>query len=76
MGVTHKNVLDDGAMQPKKICQHLTLDFCNELVRVELSKNSVDVDGADTLDPSDIIRIQIHYDCMCCLDYVYILLPY
>ena len=74
LGVTHKNVLDDVAMQPKKIFQDLTFDFCNELLRVELPKNSVDVDGADTIDPNDITRIKIHRDCMCCVNFILILL--
>ena len=52
--------------------QDLTFDFFNKLVRVELPKNSVDVDEANTLDPNDITGIQIHRDCMCCLDYIYI----
>lgn len=51
-------------------------DFFNKLLRVELPKNSVEVDGADTLDPNDISIIRIHRDCMCCLYYIYILLQY
>ena len=76
LGVTHNNVLDDVAMQPKKLFQDLTFDFCNELARVELPKNSVEVDGADTINPNDITRIRIHRDRMCFVNFIVILLPY
>ena len=72
LGVTSKNVLDDGSMQPKHIFQELTFDFCNELIRVELPKNSVDVEGFETLNPNDITRIRIHRDCMCCMYHILI----
>ena len=72
LGVTSKNVLDDGSMQPKQIFQELTFDFCNELIRVELPNNSVDVEGVETLNPNDITRIRIHRDYMRYLYYILI----
>ena len=74
LGVSNKNVFNNGVMQPKQIFQDLTFDFCNKLICVELSPNSVDVDGSDTLDPNYSSRIRIHRDCMCCLSFIYILL--
>ena len=78
-GVADKNVLDDIAMQPKSIFQKLTFDFCNDLIKVQLPPNAVDVDGWDSLDPNDASRIRIHRDCksfMCMfLDYMTISPP-
>ena len=63
-GVANKNVLDNGAMQPKQIFRKLTFNFCNELIHVNLPPNSIGVEGWDTLNANDLSRIRIHCDCM------------
>ena len=62
-GVQGRRDLDDPALSTKGIFQLLSLDFNNNEIKIELPDEAADVDGADELNPNDILRTRVRRDC-------------
>ena len=62
-GITNRAMFDDPKMLLKTIFTKLANDFNNDTYVLSLPRNAMDVEGWETLNPNDMLRIRIHRDC-------------